>query len=820
MPQYNLKDIAEIISGKFIGNENPVIRYLVIDSRNLISPADSLFFAIKGERHNGHQYIEELSNKKNLKNFVVNYIDRSWKKINANFIVVDDSVLAIQKLAAWHREQFKGNIIGITGSNGKTIVKEWLYQLLHQDKTIIRSPKSFNSQVGVPLSVWNLESNADMAIFEAGISKPFEMERLEAIIKPDIGIFTNIGEAHQENFSSVEEKIKEKMRLFKNARVLIYCNDYELLSGEIQKSAKKEQILLNWSLHNPATLKIIKITEENNKTKILADYLNKSIYITIPFTDKGSIENSIHCWMLMLYMGYDNETIKNRMQELLPIAMRLELKKGINNCTIINDSYNSDIHSLDIALDFLNQQNQNTDKTLILSDILQSGKSENDLYNEVNRLLINKKINRLVGIGSALYRNAGIFSCEKNFSLTTDDFIKQLKPESFRNEAILLKGARSFEFERILSILELKAHQTILEINLSAMIHNLNYFRSKLKPETKIVVMVKAFSYGSGSFEIANMLEYQKADYLAVAFADEGVTLRQAGISLPIIIMNPEENSFRQMIEYRLEPEIYSFNELDQFTTTLKAFQVEEFPVHLKLDSGMHRLGFDESDMDSLLNNLKLNKNIRVHSVFSHLSASDEPQHDKFTRLQIKRFNEMYEKLKNSFDKPVIRHILNSMGIERFPEAQFEMVRLGIGLYGINPFNQDLLRNVSSLKSTISQVKTVAPGETIGYGRKGFAEKELKIAVIPVGYADGFDRRLGNGIGQIWIKGFFVPLIGNVCMDMCMADVTGFDVNEGDEVEIFGEHISISEIAERIGTIPYEILTGISSRVKRVYIQE
>jgi Alr-MurF fusion protein len=820
MPCYTLHKIAEMVGGELAGQGDAEIRNLVTDSRNLFSPNDSLFFAIKGERHDGHHFVEELYRKKNLKNFVVDHIEPAWKNIDCNFVKTKNVLAALQKLSSSHRKLFKGDVIGITGSNGKTIVKEWLYQLMHEDRLIIRSPKSYNSQVGVPLSVWNLEEEAEMAIFEAGISKPGEMKKLEAIIKPDIGIITNIGEAHQENFSSIKEKINEKLILFKNSKAVIYCRDHAHVVKEIEGPARAGQILLSWSNHKKANLQITEVGTFKNFTEIKGLYLKCQVQIKIPFTDKASIENAINCWLLMLYLGYSNSVIENRMEKLVPVAMRLELKKGINNCAIINDSYNSDVYSLNIALDFLNQQQQNPVKTLILSDILQTGKVEAALYNEVNKLIKDKKVNRLIGIGPTIFRNAGLFDCKKEFYQSTKDFLRQLHSDTFQNEAILIKGARTFGFEDITSLLEQKAHRTILEINLSALVHNLNYFRSKLKPSTKIIAMVKAFSYGSGSYEIANTLEYQKVDYLAVAFADEGVILRQAGISAPIIVMNPEEEGFRAMVDYHLEPEIFSFGELARFTGFLKISQIEGFPVHIKLDSGMHRLGFSESQVPELCSELIKNNYISIQSVFSHLAASDEVQHDLFTNEQVNRFRKMSQQIISALGRPVDRHILNSMGVERFSDAQFEMVRLGIGLYGVNEFNQTQMRNVSSLKTRILQLKTVAAGETVGYGRKGLVEKDKKIAILPIGYADGYSRKLGNGKGRVWINGMFAKIIGNICMDMCMVDITGIDAKEGDDVEIFGDHIAVSELAGITNTIPYEILTSISSRVKRIYIQE
>jgi alanine racemase len=821
MPQYSLSQISEMIGGKLIGTDDNIIRHLITDSRNLVSATDSIFFALRGERHDGHRFIVDLYNKKGLRNFIVEEIDNELKLLeNSNFILVKNSLEALQKLAIAHRNKYQGRVIGITGSNGKTIIKEWLYQLLHQNYKITRSPKSYNSQIGVPLSVWNLENESDLAIFEAGISKHNEMDKLQPIIQPHIGIFTNIGEAHQENFLSLQRKVREKLQLFREVKTLIYCKDHVFISEEIEDWINTNQQVLTWSTIDTADLEIQNISKNKGATSISGVFKNNSVSIEIPFSDDASIENAIHCWLTMLHLNISNNIIAERMKGLVSVAMRLELKKGINNCTIINDSYNSDIHSLSIALDFLNQQQQHNIKTLILSDILQSGKDQAALYNEVARLIANKKIYKLIGIGSALYNMANVFHCQKYFYHSTNEFLGQLHPESFQNEAILLKGARDFEFEKILPFFEQKAHRTILEINLSSMTHNLNYFRSKLKPSTKIMVMVKAFSYGSGSYEIANMLEYQKADYLAVAFADEGVSLRQAGISIPIVVMNPEETSFRLMIDYRLEPEIYSFKELDTFTKFLQKSQTNNFPIHIKVDTGMHRLGFVEKEISQLCSQLIQNKYISVKSVFSHLAATDEPALDDFTVLQVSRFESMSQQIASAIKYPFLKHILNSSGIERFSHYQYDMVRLGIGLYGINQFNQDLLQNVSTFKTTISQIKTVEIGETVGYNRKGKINKPTTIGIIPVGYADGYSRKLGNGIGKVFLNGQYAPILGNICMDMCMIDITDIPAHEGDEVEIFGKNIQITNLASSIETIPYEILTSISARVKRNYIQE
>ncbi|MGB3947158.1 MAG: bifunctional UDP-N-acetylmuramoyl-tripeptide:D-alanyl-D-alanine ligase/alanine racemase [Bacteroidia bacterium] len=825
---YTIEKIATIISATVLGNgnKNSVIKNLLIDSRKLINPDTSLFFAIKGERHDGHTYINDLYDK-GVRTFVVTNVPETINNYkNAIFLLVTDTMNALHNLAAFHRNQFNIPIIGITGSNGKTIVKEWLYQLIREDKNIVRSPKSYNSQVGVPLSVWQLSEEYNLGIFEAGISKPYEMNYLEAIIKPTIGLITNIGQAHDENFENQQQKVSEKIKLFLHTDVLIYCKDYLLIHNEIttNKTLHSHNIF-SWSKKTRADLLIGRITKSTADTEIQGVYKNDFIKITIPFTDEASIENAIHCWATMLYMGFEQKTIAERMRLLSPIAMRLELNEGINNCSIINDSYNSDLGSLAIALDFLNQQKQHIKKTLILSDILQSGRNEDSLYKEVAELIHKKGVTRLIGIGESISSQQHQFNIEKSFYKSTDDFLKQFNNSFFRDETILLKGARAFGFEAISKIIQQKAHETVLEINLNAIIHNLNYFRSKIKSNTKIMAMVKAFSYGSGSFEIANILQFHRVDYLAVAYADEGIELRKAGITMPIMVMNPEEQSYEAMIQYNLEPEIYSFRVLGLFEETLKRSEHvkdKTIAIHIKLDTGMHRLGFEADDVNELIVRIKNNKHIAIKSVFSHLAASDEAEHDDFTWQQIKQFNEMSDRIKTHFSYPIIKHILNSAGISRFPDAQFDMVRLGIGLYGIsaNTNEQAQLQNVSTLKTSISQIKNIPANETVGYSRKGVSSKDMQIATVPIGYADGLSRKLSGGKGKMIVKGKEAPIVGNVCMDMCMIDITDINANEDDEVIVFGESYPIAQIAKDVGTIPYEILTSVSRRVKRVYFQE
>ncbi len=822
---YTIGDIAEVISGILFSKapSEDKIRELLTDSRKLNHPSTSLFFAIKGERHDGNRFVKELFDQ-GVRNFIVTEMLPEFQLLPANFIVVEDPLSSMQKLTAAHRKKFSIPVIGITGSNGKTIVKEWIYQLLRPDLNIVRSPKSYNSQVGVPLSVWQMQPEHQLAIFEAGISLPGEMNKLECIIRPNIGIFTNIGSAHDENFESQEQKIREKLQLFAGVDTLIYCKDYQNLEKEIEKFSftSLKLKLFSWSRKSKADLQVGRITRNGDETEIQAVYENNFINIKIPFSDDASIENAVLCWSLLLKLGYSNEIIRERMLFLSPVAMRLEMKNGINNCSVINDSYNSDIGSLTIALDFLNQQKQHAKRTVILSDILQSGKNEENLYGEVAALLRAKGVDQLIGIGPAISRQKDVFSLPKKFYATTDDFLRDFSTADFRDETILLKGARPFGFETISKSLQQKAHETVLEIDLNALVHNLNYYRSRLKPETKIMAMVKATSYGSGSFEIANVLQFHHVDYLAVAYTDEGIELRKAGITLPIMVMNPELMSFELMIRYKLEPEIYSFRLLNQLQDVMKKHNGEPFRIHIKIDTGMHRLGFTEEEINELVVRINNNKNIRVQSVFSHLSSSDEAEHDGFTRMQIQRMKTMSDEIISNLTYPVMRHILNSSGILRFNEAQFEMVRLGIGLYGFSStaYEQNQLQQVATLKTTISQIRNVPAKETIGYNRKGKLKRDTVVATVAIGYADGISRRLGNGTGSMLVNGKLAPIIGNVCMDMCMLDITDVQAREGDEVIVFGSEYPVNIMAEAIGTIPYEVLVNVSQRVKRVYFQE
>ena len=819
MLNYTISNIASILSTKLVGATNTIISSVSIDSRLTNSGSSTLFFALVGQHHDGHKFIDELYNYHGVRAFVVSGSEDYSKQCpKASFIQVKDTLDALQKFASYHRKQFSYPVIGITGSNGKTIVKEWLSQLLSTEYQVVRSPKSYNSQVGVPLSVLQMDESFQIALFEAGISLPNEMVKLKSIIEPDFGILTNIGLAHQENFSNLTQKVLEKIKLFSNVQRLIYCKDHELIDQMIIEQGKINTF--TWGRSKKADIQIQDIVSSKGATTLEIQYNKGSYKFSIPFTDSASIENAMHCFSFLVLNGADPNSVLSRMERLTPVAMRLELKEGVNNCTLINDSYNSDIGSLSIALDFLLQQKQHAQRMLILSDILQSGQSPSTLYADVARLIIEKKVDKLIGIGKDIGQYTGLFNIEKEFYLGTSEFLESFSRRQISNSAILLKGSRTFHFERISAVLERKAHRTVMEVNLNALVHNLNYFRSLLKPDIKVMALVKAFSYGSGSFEIANLLQFHRIDYLGVAFADEGVALREAGITVPIIVLNPSFGTYELMIEYNLEPEIFNFSGLEEFANILDRSGVGTHPIHIKIDSGMHRLGFIDDDIDELIERLKKHHNIKVQSIFSHLASSEDKRDDTFTQSQIEVFSSVCTKVSNSIGYSPIKHILNSAGIERFSHAQFDMVRLGIGLYGVSSFDQEKLQNVSTLKTHVIQVKHLKPGETVGYNRKGVISKPSTIATIPIGYADGLDRKLSNGCGKFLLNGKLVPTIGNISMDTCLIDATGIEVSEGDEVVIFGKHPSIFDIAKALETIPYEVLTSISRRVKRIYFQE
>jgi alanine racemase len=810
-----LRNIIPILKAHWVGeNDVAVIDAISIDSRSLQNGENTMFFAISGPNNDGHTYINELIDK-GVRHFVVTYIPETVTG-KANFLVVENTLDALQKFAAYYRSLFDFPIIGITGSNGKTIIKEWLNFLLSPDYNIIRSPKSYNSQVGVPLSILGIKEKHNLGIFEAGISTMHEMEKLEKIIRPTIGILSNIGSAHDEGFSSVADKIKEKLKLFTSVNVLI-LNKNKTIQAFVNPKIKT----FSWCSDNKSA--DVYITKKNlgDLTELQVTYKEDTFPILIPFQDQASIENAIHCMMVMLYFGYNPKVIQTRMAQLYPVEMRLKVKNGMYNCTLIDDSYSSDFQSLKIALDFLEHQKQHKKKTIILSDIFQSGLNNDELYSQVSQLIISNKINRVIGIGETISQYKNKFINGTTFK-NVAEFMNAFDHLTFENETILIKGARDFHFEQIVSMLEEKTHETVLEINLNAISHNLNFFKSKLAPKTKLMVMVKAFGYGNGGFEIAKLLEHHKIDYLGVAFADEGISLKSAGINVPIMVMNPETTSFSAIIQHQLEPEIYSIKGLKAFLKMAEQKKLKNFPIHLKIDTGMHRLGFEEEHLSELIAILKGNETVQIKSILSHLATSDDLKHDAFAQSQIALFEQLSTQLITELKIKPIRHILNTSGISNYPDAQYDMVRLGIGLYGISndEEEQKFLENVGTLKSVISQIRTIEAGESVGYGRRFMAEKTTKIATIPIGYADGIRRSWGNEVGYVIINGQEAKIVGSVCMDMLMVNVTEIDCKEGQSVIIFGENPTVNLMAKALNTIPYEILTGISQRVKRVFFRE
>ena len=816
-----IEEIANSLNAKRVGTNNTCIDWVLTDSRSLCFAEETLFFALKTKRNDGHKYIPELY-EQGVRNFVVSDLPDDLQHYqDANFLQIPSPLKGLQKLAEKHRMKFDVPVVGITGSNGKTIVKEWLYQLLSPERIITRSPRSYNSQIGVPLSVWLMNEKTEMGLFEAGISEMGEMEVLQSVIRPTIGVLTNIGGAHQENFYSLQDKCLEKLSLFKECDVVIYDGDNELISSCVSRCLLGAREIAWSRVDNERPLFIESIEKGNKTTTIRYRYLGMPNTYTIPFIDDASIENSLHCLAVALYMMLPAEKISERMALLEPVAMRLEVKEGKNGCTLINDSYNSDLASLDIALNFMSRRSEDAGRkrTLILSDMLETGQSPKFLYRQVAELVHSHGVNKIIGIGEDIGSAASLFDMEKYFFHTTEEFLASEYFLSLADEVILIKGSRCFHFDTITERLELKVHETILEINLNALVDNLNYYRSKLNQGTKMVCMVKASAYGAGSYEIAKTLQDHRVDYLAVAVADEGSELRKAGITSSIMIMNPELTAFKTMFDYKLEPEVYNFHLLNELIKAAEKEGVSNFPIHIKLDTGMHRLGFAPSEIPELIHRLKRQAAVVPRSVFSHLVGSDSSQFDTFTRRQIETFEKASDELQAAFPYKIIRHICNTAGIERYPGAQFDMVRLGIGLYGVNPYTNEMLHNVSTLKTTILQIRDVPQEETVGYSRKGRLSRDSRIAAIPIGYADGLNRHLGNGNAYCMVNGQKAPYVGNICMDVCMIDVTDIECKEGNKVIIFGDDLPVTVLADVLHTIPYEILTSVSNRVKRVYYQ-
>ncbi|MBR0049652.1 MAG: bifunctional UDP-N-acetylmuramoyl-tripeptide:D-alanyl-D-alanine ligase/alanine racemase [Prevotella sp.] len=835
---YTIEKITTLIGARRYGHQDVNVRWLLTDSRSLCFPEETLFFAIHTKRNDGHRYLDELY-RRGVRSFVVEQVPDHPQE-DANYLKVPSTLAALQRLAERHRDEFSIPVVGITGSNGKTMVKEWLYQLLLPSQKIVRSPRSYNSQIGVPLSVWLINEQTEIGIFEAGISQPGEMMALHDIIQPTIGVLTCLTDAHQENFRSMEEKCLEKLELMHDTKVLVYPMDDNTVSRCIRRMNYKGE-KVGWSHTDEQAPFYVKSVRSSHDTMPSAEtgshitfvYKGEQGEYTIPFIDEASINNSITCAIIALQSGLTPEQLAERMPRLEPIAMRLEVKEGQHGCTLINDSYNSDINSLDIALDFMNRRpdENGRKRTLILSDIYQSSEQPAELYCMVNNLCHKRGIDKLIGIGEEISAHANTFSIgEKLFFTSTDDFIASGAFQRLENEVILLKGARRFGFEYITELMEQKVHETILEVDLGAVVNNLNYYRSLMKPDTKIVCMVKADAYGAGAIEVAKTLQANRVDYLAVAVADEGAALRRAGITSNIMVMNPEMSAFKTMFDYDLEPEVYSFRLLDALIKAARHEGITGWPVHIKLDTGMHRLGFELFQIPELIERLQHQQAIIPRSVFSHFAGSDSSDFDDFSAYQFQLFDKGSQQLQEAFSHKILRHIDNSAGIEHFPERQMDMCRLGIGLYGVAPYEPNESyeshksyrphKTVSTLKTTILQLRHVKAGDSVGYSRRTILERDSIIAAIPIGYADGLNRHLGNRHGFCLVNGHRAEYVGNICMDVAMVDVTGIDCREGDSVEIFGRNLPVTVISETIDTIPYEVLTGVSNRVKRIYYQD
>ncbi len=826
---YSIEEIASLIQAKSqISLPGTTVRCLLTDSRNLLVPESTLFFALKSQSNNGHRYIEDLY-RRGVRNFAVTenspQLDEMMRHAQANFLMVRDALGALQTLAADCRLRFQAPVLAIAGSNGKTIVKEWIWQLLREDFRISRSPGSFNSQVGVPLSLSMMEDDSRLAVIEAGISQPGEMDTLRDIVRPDWGLFTHLGPAHQENFESLESKLDEKLKLFEKCKVLVYCADDETVAARVEKLPASVRRFA-WTAGQKEAAVSFRLDRFDTHTLITTFWKGYNRVFRLEFIDEASVENALHCLALLRMMEQegniriDPNVVASRMLQLEPVAMRLEVKEGRHSCVLINDTYNSDIQALELALEFQARRlpSEGMQRSLILSDIYQSGQTDEQLYECVADLVRKHQIGRFIGIGQKLAAHSDKFPVTARFFLTTEDFLASPLADTMYNELILIKGSRRFGFERISERLALKSHTTELEVNLDAIVHNLKYFRSLIKPGTRLVAMVKAEAYGLGAVEVSKTLQAHACDVLAVAVADEGVRLRNAGISIPIMVMNPETGIFPLCSRYNLEPEIYSFKLLADFIQAGERLGIQSYPVHIKLDTGMHRLGFSEEDLPQLIDILHHQNVLRVATIFSHLAGSDEDTFDDYTQTQWELFNRMSETIREAMPYKILRHILNSAGIERFPQWQCDQVRLGIGLYGISVAHPEALRPVAALRTKILQIHDFKEGDTIGYSRTTRLTRNSRIATLPVGYADGLNRH--NRGCEVLVNGHRAPIMGNICMDVCMIDVTGIQAEEGDKVVIFGEGLSISEVASRIGTIPYEVLTSVSQRVKRVYFQD
>ncbi|WP_157630085.1 bifunctional UDP-N-acetylmuramoyl-tripeptide:D-alanyl-D-alanine ligase/alanine racemase [Thermonema rossianum] len=809
-----------LVSPAKLGLPGAAVQQLLTDTRSIQKAANTVFFAIPGKHYDGHRFIPEAY-AKGVRHFVVQK-EWTYDYADVNVWQVRDTVAALQALAAAHRSRFAIPVVGITGSNGKTIVKEWLFALLAQEYSIVRSPKSFNSQIGVPLSVWQMQPYHQLALFEAGISQSGEMERLAAVIRPTIGILTNLGAAHDRGFPNRLAKLREKLKLFTHARCLIYPKKLEELYPKAWESLPQEVYRLSWGTQATANVRYKLLEERSQGVLLSVCYQDYGFRLFLPFIDEASIENALSAVAFMLYMGYSPQVIEARVQRLRPLSMRMEMKQGIRHNILIDDSYSNDIESLHVALSVLQQQAQERRKVVILSDMLETGLPHAVLYHRIAEMLESAGVHTFIGVGEGMCLHTSFFSSlpEVHCLPSTQALLNSDLLEQLHHSHILIKGARKFAFEQVVQRLEQHLHRTVLEVNLDKLMHNYHCVRRRLHPATRLMVMVKAFAYGSGIEEVARMLSFLRADYLAVAYTDEGIRLRQQGITLPIMVMNPEPGAFEALVEYRLEPELYNYHVLESFQRLIEARGENNYPVHIKIDTGMRRLGFEQDEWKALAQYLAGQQVLKVCSVFSHLAAADEAGQDAFTRRQLQLFEEACSYFQQALNYPFLRHILNSAGIARFPEAQYDMVRLGIALYGIDPSGtlQEELELAARLSTNIAQVKHIQPGESVGYGRRFVARKAMRIATINIGYADGFRRALSNGKGVVYVHGKAAPVVGNICMDMCMIDISDIpEAKEGDRVVVFENLSQLNELSRRLETIPYEVLTGIGSRVKRIF---
>lgn len=821
---YTIEHIASWLNSNSVIKKPAQIAHLLTDSRRLIYPNTSLFFAITTGHNDGHLYVEELM-QRGVFNFVVktNFDTRPFP--NANFLKVDDVLRALQVIASHHRAQFTYPVIGITGSNGKTIVKEWLNQLLANRFHIIRSPRSYNSQIGVPLSVWEMDDKHQLAIFEAGISEKGEMDALANMIQPTIGILTSMGTAHQEGFENETEKRNEKWKLFQKAQVIIAPLSEVALDDKDASHHLGYPSIITWTRIGEASLKVQSENIIQGQTHLQANYLGTDLQLVVPFTDLISVNNTITCLLTLLHLQLPMSEIQEGINQLRHLDMRMQIKKGIQHCYILNDSYSNDVHSLQLALTYATQQAGALPITLILSDVAQFIQDAVQ-YDQLLQQLAVFPINKLITIGpqlaKALQQNKGlqnkgvhVISFE-----ATQQFIHQMDIYSFKEEFILIKGARVFELEKINERLQLQVHNTMAEINLTTLVSNYKKIKTVVGPKVKMMAMVKAFGYGSGSTEVARILQFNHVDYLSVAYADEGVALRQAGIHVPIMVMNVDETTFDTLVKYHMEPEIFSFSQFQQFDQYIKNQAISSFPIHIKLNTGMNRLGFDMNTIEQLCDLLKSNSQLNVQTIFSHLSASGNKTFENFTRQQLDLFNRAAEKIEAALGYTTLKHIANSDAILLDPIFHLDMVRLGIGLYGTSQ-GPLALEPVIQLSTTISQIRHLKKGDTVGYNRAGVLLRDSRIATVRIGYADGYSRQLGLGKGAMWVNGILAPIVGDICMDMTMIDITDIpSVNEGDSVQVFGKNLAITQVAKWAGTIPYEILTSIGQRVKRIYIAD